>query len=437
MNMAPLELTASAGTLGYALLFGAIGFGFGAVLEMAGFGDTRKLAAQFYLKDLTVLKVMFTGIVVASLLLALASSFGLLDLHRVWVNPTYLWPEIVGGLIMGVGFVLGGFCPGTSVVAAATLKIDGMLFLVGALVGVWAFGETVGSFEPFWLSSSMGRFTLPEWLGLPMGVVILLIVLVALLAFRGAELLEARFGGAPEARGKARWPAAAAAIAAAGVLIIHGQPTPEQRWAWVSPAVRRQVEDRAIFASPAEVVSLRKDTSLQIAVLDLRDEHDYNLFHVGGARRLGDAGTHDHALVEHLLDQPPGSVTFLVSNGEEAALRAWEALTAQGVSNLYVVEGGVNRWLELYPVAACVAEPRAPGSPDALAYRFSYATGQSLPAAWPDLPTSRGFRSPCGDAPEEGHQASAGAHGGIVWPQHPFQKRVKLQVRSVVKGGCG
>ena len=132
MNLAPLDLSAAVGTVRYALIFGAVGFGFGFILEMAGFGDTRKLAAQFYLKDMTVLKVMFTGIVVASLMLALASSFGLLDLHRVWVNPTFLWSEIAGGAIMGVGFVLGGFCPGTSLVAAATLKIDGMLFLVGA-----------------------------------------------------------------------------------------------------------------------------------------------------------------------------------------------------------------------------------------------------------------------------------------------------------------
>ena len=237
--MAPFDLTSLAGTIRYALLFGGVGFGFGYVLEMAGFGDTRKLAAQFYLKDMTVLKVMFTGIVVASLLVALASSFGLLDLHRVWVNPTYMGPEIVGGLIMGVGFVLGGFCPGTSVVAAATLKIDGMLFLAGAFLGVYLFGETVGSFEPFWLSSYMGRFTLPEWLGLPMGVVVLIIVLFALAAFWGAEALEARFGAAPTAPSRARVPAIAVLLGAALVLVVHGQPTAEQRWAWAAPALHK------------------------------------------------------------------------------------------------------------------------------------------------------------------------------------------------------
>ena len=146
--MAPFDLT-HLGGFAYALVFAAIGFGFGAVLELAGFGDTRKLAAQFYLRDLTVLKTMFTAIVVAAVLLFVATSVGLLDLGRVFVNPTYLWPGIVGGLIMGVGFVVGGFCPGTSLVAAATLKIDGILFVAGALFGVYLFGESAAALEPF------------------------------------------------------------------------------------------------------------------------------------------------------------------------------------------------------------------------------------------------------------------------------------------------
>jgi hypothetical protein len=435
--MAPFDLTPYVGLVRYALLFGAIGFGFGFVLEMGGFGDTRKLAAQFFLRDMTVLKVMFTGIVVAALLIALASSFGLLDLHRVWVNPTYLGPEIVGGLIMGVGFVIGGFCPGTSVVAAATLKIDGMLFLVGALVGVFAFGETVSSFEPFWLSSYMGRLTLDEWLQLPMGVVVLGIVVFALVAFLGAEALEARFGGATPSPSRARRPAAIALVAAAIVLVAHGQPTPEERWAKASPALHKAVADRAIFASPAEVVELRKDTSVAVTMIDLRDDHDYNLFHVGGSERATLAETRGGPLVTRLLGLPPGSVTFLVGNGEEAALRAWEALTAQGVSNLYVVEGGINRWLELYPPPACAAEPVAPPSADALAYRFAYATGSRLPSAWPELPASRSFRAPCRPEGATEHHADAGGHEGIVWPRHPFTKRVKLSVRAAVKGGCG
>ena len=106
--------------------FALIGFGFGFVLESSGFGNSKKLAAQFYFRDMTVLKVMFGAIVTAMVLIFSHGRLGLLDFNLVWVNPTYLWSGIVGGLIMGVGFIVGGFCPGTSLVAMATLKIDGV-----------------------------------------------------------------------------------------------------------------------------------------------------------------------------------------------------------------------------------------------------------------------------------------------------------------------
>ncbi len=86
-----------------------IGFGFGFILERGGLGDSRKLAAQFYFRDLTVFKVMFTAIVVAMIGLLVLTSVGVMDPDMIHINPTYLWPGIVGGLVMGVGFVIGGY----------------------------------------------------------------------------------------------------------------------------------------------------------------------------------------------------------------------------------------------------------------------------------------------------------------------------------------
>jgi rhodanese-related sulfurtransferase len=442
MHMAPYDLASSLGPVAYALVFGAIGFGFGAALEMGGFGDTRKLAGQFYFKDMTVLKVMFTGIAVAAVLVALATSFGLLDLSRVFVNPTYLWPGIVGGLIMGVGFVIGGFCPGTSLVAASTLKIDGMVFLLGALLGVWLFGETVGSFQPFWLSSYMGRFTLPDWLGLPVGVTVLLVVVMALALFWAGDLAQQHFGeGKPwnEVRrvpGTGTLAFAGALVAASLVLVGHGQPTPEAKFALLGPEVRRSVEERGIFVDPAEVVALRKDIGVKVVILDLRDETEFNLFHIGESRRVSLSELESPARLKTLLDQPPSTVTFLIGNGEAAAFTAWKHLIAQGVPNLYVIDGGMNRWLERYPVDACVAERvGASDGRDGQAWRFLYATGSTQPAAWPELPSSRSFRSPCA-APEA--EAHAGAnHAARSWPAYAYTKRVKLKSKAAVKGGCG
>jgi hypothetical protein len=442
--MAPFDLTQLAGGAGQALVFGAIGFAFGAVLELAGFGDTRKLAGQFYFRELTVLKTMLTAIVVAAVLVFLASSLGMLDLGRVWVNPTYLWPGIVGGLVMGVGFVVGGFCPGTSLVAAATLKLDGILFVAGALFGVWAFGETVAGYQQFWLSSYMGRFTLSDWLGLTPGATVLAIVAMALAMFWMAEALERRFAPGPAIATvpvtprlrRARQVGGGALAALAVLVAARGEPSPEARWARAPAALHQAIQERTMLVDPAEVVALRKDLAVRVEVLDLRGDHEFNLFHAGGARRLDLVDLDRPEELKRLRDRPASTVTFLVGNGEERALEGWRRLRTQGVANVYVIAGGLNRWLELYPIPECVATRTTVTGPDELAFRFSYATGASLPSASPELAESRAFRFPCEDGPAS-HGTDAVAHHGFTWPDHPFTKRVKLQTRAAVKGGCG
>ena len=112
-----------------------IGIGFGFFLERAGFGSARKLVSQFYLNDLAVFKVMFTAIVTAMLGVTYLAWIGWLDLSLVYLVPTFLLPQVVGGLILGVGFVIGGYCPGTSVAATATGRLDGLLYVLGIFAG--------------------------------------------------------------------------------------------------------------------------------------------------------------------------------------------------------------------------------------------------------------------------------------------------------------
>ena len=117
-----------------------LGIAFGWVLERGGMGNARKLAGQFYFTDLSVLKLMFSAILTAMLGLFWLSWAGLLDLSRVYVPETFIVPQIVGGLIFGVGFATGGLCPGTSCVAAATGRRDGIALVLGMLAGVFVFG---------------------------------------------------------------------------------------------------------------------------------------------------------------------------------------------------------------------------------------------------------------------------------------------------------
>jgi len=167
-----------------------IGFGFGFFLERAGFGSARKLSAQFYLIDLAVFKVMFTAIVTAMLGVFYLSWMGFMDLSLVYLSTTYLVPQLLGGALLGFGFVVGGYCPGTSVVGMATGRIDALVYGAGLMAGIFVFGEAYPYIEGFVNSTDMGAITLPQLFGVPYGLVMLVIVLIALLGFWAAPGIE-------------------------------------------------------------------------------------------------------------------------------------------------------------------------------------------------------------------------------------------------------
>ena len=189
---APYFELAAFGDRGALIAAVLIGFAFGWCLERAGMGSARKLAGQFYLRDLTVFKVMFSAIVTAMLGAFWLGRLGFLDLSLVYVPETFVVPQLVGGLVFGVGFVVGGLCPGTSCVAAVSGRADGLMVVAGMFCGVLVTGLGFSSFESFYQSTPRGTFTLPQALHLSHGVVVALVVGIALLAFRGAEALETR-----------------------------------------------------------------------------------------------------------------------------------------------------------------------------------------------------------------------------------------------------
>ncbi len=175
-----------------------VGIGFGFWLERAGFGESRKLALQFYFRDMTVLKVMFSAIVTAMLGLLYLALFGWLDLSKIYINPTFIWAQIIGGLVFGIGFVVGGYCPGTSVVGAVLGRLDAYFFLGGILFGMLIFGEMFPWIENLYKAGSMGALRVSDWLHLPLGVTAFLAVVMAIGMFLGAEWLERKFREEPE-----------------------------------------------------------------------------------------------------------------------------------------------------------------------------------------------------------------------------------------------
>ncbi|WP_372772979.1 YeeE/YedE thiosulfate transporter family protein [Mangrovibacterium sp.] len=170
-----------------------IGIAFGFVLEQNGFSSSRRLAGMFYGYDTTVLKVFFTAAIVGALGLLFMSLFGWIDLSYIYINPTFLWSAIGGGVIMGAGFITGGYCPGTSFCAAAIGKIDAMAFIGGIFLGIFIFAEGYPLWEEFYNAEFLGSPLLSDWLGVSRGLFTFLLVLVALGMFWVGEWAEKKF----------------------------------------------------------------------------------------------------------------------------------------------------------------------------------------------------------------------------------------------------
>lgn len=167
-----------------------IGICFGFVLEASGFSSSRKLAGVFYGYDFAVLKVFFTAAVVAVIGVYYMDYLGYLEVSQLYVHPTYLWGAIIGGVIMGVGFVAGGFCPGTSLCAVAIGKLDAWIYVFGIMIGVFFFSELYTFFEPIYEGYSFGNITLmdsfdwnPYWF-------IFIFSIIAIVAFAVSDMVR-------------------------------------------------------------------------------------------------------------------------------------------------------------------------------------------------------------------------------------------------------
>ncbi len=195
--MAPLVPDIISNELNFLVAF-IIGIAFGFILEQAGFSTSKKLVGLFYGYDFTVLRVFFTAGVTAMIGLVFFGYLGWIDMSYVYINPTFLYSALVGGGIMGLGFVIGGFCPGTSVCAAAIGKIDAMWFIFGSFLGVLIFAEGYPMFEELYKAENWGNVQAFDSLNMPMGIFSFLLTFVAIAAFWAVSIIENKINGKPQ-----------------------------------------------------------------------------------------------------------------------------------------------------------------------------------------------------------------------------------------------
>lgn len=188
--MTPLTETGWLGPSGALAAALAIGFAFGWFLERGGLGSAPKLAGQFYLTDLTVFKVLFSALLTAMLGAFWLDRLGVLRLDLVYLPETFLLPQAIGGLLFGAGFLVAGLCPGTSCVAAATGRRDGLAVIGGMLIGVLVFNLAFEWVAPLYSATPLGAVRLTDLAGVSYGTGVAVVTALALAGFVVAGRIE-------------------------------------------------------------------------------------------------------------------------------------------------------------------------------------------------------------------------------------------------------
>ena len=350
-----------------------IGFGFGFVLERAGFGRADKLAAQFYLHDMTVFKVMFGAIITASLGVMVLSGLGLADLKLISesaVSYTYMWPQLVGGLLLGVGFIVSGYCPGTSTVAMASGNVDAIFTFLGVVIGSVIYSEAFPLLQGFHNSGEMGHLFLYDLLGMPAQVVAPLVAVMAIAMFIGAEKVEKIFtrrrNGGAEPAPIQRQPRRLAfgLVGLLSVVAVATLAVPS------TPSAAVPVQEKAFSSiTPYELAQRLIDQPWTVRVLDLRARKFCEKRRVPGAEcvpwdevpKLGLAyasGARDLVLIYHYdLDRIP-------------------VAAAKYPGKIYVAAGGCKAWRGF-----ALTAPEAPGEGATATEQETYSFRAALQSA--------------------------------------------------------
>jgi hypothetical protein len=169
-----------------------IGIAFGFILEASGFSSSRKIVGLFYGYDFTVLRVFFTATVTAMVGLLWFNYLGWIDIGEIYFPSTYVNAAITGGVIMGLGFIMGGFCPGTGMCAVAIGKLDALAYVFGLYLGIFIFSGAYSWFEGLYLKNALGKIQISEALGISTGLFAFLFVAAALFAFIVTDWIQKR-----------------------------------------------------------------------------------------------------------------------------------------------------------------------------------------------------------------------------------------------------
>ena len=264
------------------------------------------------------------------------------------------------------------------------MKLDGLVFFSAAC---WASSSSARPFPGTGVLGTdgfPGPITIPEWLGLGYGVVVFLVVLMALGMLRGPSGSRPASGRAYRPRswgdlpGAMSFSAATALLLLAGGLALYSQAVPDPARPRLLRQAEAQIASRERHIEPAELLSLMRNNQTVLVMLDVRGESDYNLFHLVDAHMVSP----NQIRGDWARGLPADAIKVVMSNGEEPANQAAQELMARGIRNVYILDGGINHWLDTF--GASTAPRIETGNSEALCYAFPSALGARYAASNPD-----------------------------------------------------
>lgn len=321
-----------------------IGICFGFILEQAGFSTSKKLVGLFYGYDFTVLRVFFTAGVTAMIGVLALAHFGLLDVSIIYINPTYLWSGLIGGGIMGLGFVIGGFCPGTSFCAAAIGKIDAMFFILGSFIGVFFFAEGYGLLEGIYKAEYWGNVQIFETVGISQSLFAFLLTAMAVFAFWAVTIIESKVNGKmnPEFKPVKLY------VGLTGLAVVLGLSSfilQDRKTIYLNEVEDEQyVKNYALKTITVDELAFRlidNDPSLQI--LDFRPEKDYTTFNLPQSHSFTIDNLFGKEAGEFLLKK--NKRTVFIADNEINTRKAGIIADKLGYADISVLKGGLNRFI--------------------------------------------------------------------------------------------
>ncbi len=353
-----------------------IGFFFGFLLEQAGFSTSKKLVGLFYGYDFTVWRVFFTAAITAMFGILLLAHFDLLDLDLIYVNPLYLWSVIVGGVIMGVGFLLGGFCPGTSICATVIGKIDALFFLIGVALGILLFIFGYPAFVDLYKGTYLGIPVVHDLLGMSMGTFAFLIIVVAFLSYWAVLAVERKVNGGetedPTPKGKLVLITAVAFVVAFTALFMYPRKQALLQ-EYQSDAFAKNVKAKTIDADELALRLIMKDPKLQL--IDLRTADEYKKGTLPYALNIQPKDFWSENIKKALARYDKQIVFF--ANNEIDELKAYRLVGELGfdMSSIYVLKGGYKTFVnEILGYKPSGKEPKTRAERDTRRFRVYAAS---------------------------------------------------------------